>query len=349
MNTIKTISWKLSMMPFLNLLLGRSVKWICIFSFLPETFNPFLKYKCQDFVGWGLRKPSISIRAYCNKYQRIFIALEDGFLRSYNTAELSPLLSLIVDQSSVYYESRHPSDLETTINDVSLDSMDVMSQVKLSRDAILRFQLSKYNHAPDLNDGVLRPNDLAGVLVVDQTYGDMSVVCGGASEASFSDMLDAALAENPEATIYIKTHPEVTSGRKKGYLTHIQDSDRIVMIRDDVNPIDLIQKMDKVYVVTSQMGFEALMCSKPVVCFGVPWYAGWGLTDDRVKGSPAWERRTKKRTVDELFAAAYIYYTRYLNPFTHKRGKITDVINWLILQKKMTHNPFIRDFSSSEI
>lgn len=307
------------------------------------------KFEAHAIICWGFRPTSVKAMKYAKSLQLPCLQLEDGFLRSYHTGDLSTLLALIVDQTGVYYESRRVSDLERMINDVSLDSMDVITQVKLSRDAILKFQLSKYNHAPDLNDAVLRSDDLARVLVIDQTYGDMSVVCGGASEVSFSDMLDAALAENPEATIYIKTHPEVTSGRKKGYLTHIQDSDRIVMIRDNVNPIDLIQKMDKVYVVTSQMGFEALMCDKPVVCFGVPWYAGWGLTDDRVKDSPAWKRRTKKRTVDELFAAAYIHYTRYLNPFTHKRGKIMDVINWLILQKKMAPNPFIRDFTNAKI
>lgn len=30
----------------------------------------------------------------------------------------------------------------------------------------------------------------------------------------------------------------------------------------------------------SHMGFEALLLQKTVHCFGVPWYAGWGVTDD---------------------------------------------------------------------
>ncbi len=298
----------------------------------------------EAVICWGFRPISIKAQKYAKSHQSPCWQLEDGFLRSYHTGDLSTLLALIVDQSGVYYESRRASDLETMINEPSLDSSDVITHVKLSRDAILKFQLSKYNHAPDLNDAVLRSDDIARVLVVDQTYGDMSVLCGGASEESFTDMLDTALAENPSAIIYVKTHPEVTSGRKKGYLTHIQDGNRIVMIREDVNPIDLIQKMDKVYVVTSQMGFEALICGKPVICFGVPWYAGWGVTDDRVKDSPAWARRTKKRTVDELFAAAYLHYTRYLNPFTHERGTIFDVIEWLVLQKKMVANQFKRSF-----
>lgn len=298
----------------------------------------------EAVICWGYRPTSNKARAYAKTQQLPCWQLEDGFLRSYHTGDLSPLLALIVDKSGVYYESRCASDLETMINEVSLDSLDIMTQVKLSRDAILKFQLSKYNHAPDLNDGVLMSNDLARVLVVDQTYGDMSVVCGAASEASFTDMLHAALIENPTAMIYVKTHPEVSAGRKRGYLTEIQNSERVVVVRDKVNAIDLIQKMNKVYVVTSTMGFEALLCGKPVVCFGVPWYAGWGVTDDRVKDSSAWARRTKKRTVDELFGAAYLHYTRYLNPFTHERGSILDVIEWLILQKQMAQQPFTRAY-----
>jgi capsular polysaccharide export protein len=85
------------------------------------------------------------------------------------------------------------------------------------------------------------------------------------------------------------------------------------------------------------MGFEALLVGKQVVCFGVPWYAGWGVTDDRCKDSPAWVRRKRKRSVNELFTVAYIHYTRYLDPVTHKRGNIMHVIHWLVRQKNMAN------------
>jgi capsular polysaccharide export protein len=173
------------------------------------------------------------------------------------------------------------------------------------------------------------------VLVVDQTFGDMSVALGGATAATFDAMLAAALADNPQATVYVKTHPEVSSGRKGGYLTRVQPGPRTVLLREAVNPLSLIQQMDRVYVVTSTMGFEALLAGKPVVCFGAPWYAGWGATDDRCAHSPAWARRTRPRSLKELFAAAYIHYTCYLNPVTHQRGHILDVVDWLARQKDM--------------
>lgn len=203
-----------------------------------------------------------------------------------------------------------------------------------ARGLVLRHGLSKYNHA---GEGKNVGGGARKVLVVDQTFDDMSVALGGAGAATFNEMLAAALAENPQATLYVKSHPEVSSGRKGGYLTQVQPDDRTVLLRDAVNPMSLLGQMDKVYVVTSTMGFEALLAGKPVVCFGVPWYAGWGLTDDRCKNSPAWARRTRKRSVRELFAAAYIHYTRYLNPLTHQRGGILDVIDWLVRQKEMAN------------
>ncbi len=302
-------------------------------------------------AGWALKKSGLSAKEIAKNNKIQFYLLEDGFIRSFNTGKLSPPLSIVLDDLGIYYDSYNQSSIESLLSSKTNFSILESNSIVNTYNILLINRLSKYNHSLDILDKRIITNnvekkfpDSQRVLVIDQTYKDMSVICGGASEESFANMVDAALAENSEATIYIKTHPEVTSGRKKGYLTHIQDSDRIVMIREDVNPIDLIQKMDKVYVVTSQMGFEALMCGKPVVCFGVPWYAGWGVTDDRVKDSPAWARRSKKRTIDELFAAAYLHYTRYLNPFTHERGTIFDVIEWLVLQRKMVANQFKRSF-----
>lgn len=42
----------------------------------------------------------------------------------------------------------------------------------------------------------------------------MSVELGGANEQTFINMLNAARNENPDAVIYIKIHPEVSSGKK---------------------------------------------------------------------------------------------------------------------------------------
>lgn len=299
-------------------------------------------------LGWGRRSTTRFSRRHAQIRGLPFIALEDGFLRSFHPGQQHPPLSVVLDNDGIYYDSSCRSDLESFLASPTHVFGCLGPLVFETLQMLVEHGLSKYNHSPDfhvelplrfvaVNESEADRNYNAPhhILVVDQTVGDMSVVLGEANFATFANMLEVARSENPQATIYVKTHPEVTSGRKGGYLTHVQPDDRTVVLRDAVNPMSLLKQMDKVYVVTSTMGFEALLAGKPVVCFGVPWYAGWGVTDDRVVYSPAWARRTRRRSVDELFAAAYIHYTRYLDPVTHKRGTIFDVIHWLIRQRAM--------------
>ncbi len=327
-----TTSPGISNLSFLDQLLGSPVK---------HCHRLCTKAGFTAILGWGRRPTTTKAISLAKRWNLPFIALEDGFLRSFGTGDHFPPLSLIVDDTGIYYDSTCPSSLENLLNSSSDVLADIKAEVLRAKSQILDNQLSKYNHAPDWAKGAyLAPDSflpaeekgVKRVLVVDQTMGDMSVSLGGANAATFSDMLAAALSENPQATIYIKTHPEVTSGRKGGYLTHIQNDERTVVLRQAINPLSLIKHMDKVYVVSSTMGFEALLAGKPVSCFGLPWYAGWGVTDDR-QNCP---RRKRRRNVDELFAAAYFHYTRYLNPKTHQLGTIFHVINWLIKQRETT-------------
>ncbi|WP_439114016.1 capsular polysaccharide biosynthesis protein [Hydrogenophaga sp.] len=313
----------------------------------------------QAVVAWG-RKPSAThAEAIATRQGLPLLRLEDGFLRSFGTGQHFAPLSLVVDKVGIYYDSTRPSALEALLAS-GVDVLDGLADdVARAKALLLAHRLSKYNHAqhwvgelaewlgeeppslPSPKGGRSEAGErgVQRVLVVDQTAGDLSVALGGANADTFAAMLAAARAENPQATVYVKTHPEVTSGRKGGYLTAVQDTDaggeahgpRTVVLRQAINPLSLIKQMDRVYVVTSTMGFEALLAGKRVTCFGLPWYAGWGATDDR-QSCP---RRNRLRTVDELFAAAYFHYTRYLNPATHERGNIFDVMDWLVRQRNM--------------
>jgi len=199
----------------------------------------------------------------------------------------------------------------------------------LRRDAI-----SKYNHAPRLSEsdlGLTSNGRTNRVLVVDQTSGDSSIKYGMASPVSFGEMLSAAETENPGAEILVKVHPEVVVGRKKGHLTGASGP-RVRIIARDVNPWSLIEIVDKVYVVTSQFGLEAMMARKHVICFGVPFYAGWGLTDDR-QSIP---RRSARPTLEQLFAAVYFDYSRYISPDTKREICFEDAVAW-IAKERATH------------
>ncbi len=296
--------------------------------------SPFGK-RDATWLGWGAKPSALRAKWYAYLSRGKALQLEDGFLRSWGTGDRFPPLSMVVDEQGIYYDSTRPSTLESLLNSERDLLAGISEDVVQAKRLILTNRLSKYNHAPLLDDASLHAGGRAGrrVLVIDQTYGDMGVKLACANAETFKTMLAAARAENPDATIFVKTHPEVSSGRKHGYLTDVEEDESTVVLRDAVNPLSLIEMMDCVYVVSSTLGFEAMLAGKGVTCFGLPWYSGWGVTDDRLQC----QRRTRKRSLDELFAAAYFHYSRYLNPQTHQRGTIFDVIDWLLRQREATN------------
>ena len=284
-------------------------------------------------VGWGLKSTSSRAQKLAKKSDKTYIAMEDGFIRSVVPGPKEIPVSVVVDHSGVYYDATDASDLEKLVIKRAASKDLAMDRRALSGMELLRKnRISKYNHAPFMSTTELglSPEPSGGrVLVVDQTYGDSSISYGMADTASFERMLDAAKRENPDAEIIVKIHPDVICGRKKGYLSKLKD-DRVKIISEDVNPWSLIEAVDKVYVVTSQLGFEALLAGREVICFGAPFYSSWGLTDDR---SPIARRSGNTPTIEQLFAAVYFDYARYVNPETKSEIFFEDAAAWLINQR----------------
>lgn len=304
------------------------IPYLAVFIGHPVTYGGMTR-SIEGYIGWGAKRSGKHAEFLSKIRNRGCLLLEDGFLRSYGTGDRFPPLALVEDSLGIYYDSTRPSSLESLLES-SVDLLaGIAKDVERARSLILASELSKYNHAPSLDEGFIKHLDRSKVLVVDQTWGDQSVILGNANADTFQFMLEAAKRENPHSDIYVKTHPEVSSGKKKGYLTAVKGDERTVVLRHPINPLSLIKQMDRVYVVTSHMGFEALLAGKKVSCFGMPYYAGWGVTDDR----QTCPRRKRQRSVLEIFAAAYFHYTHYLNPKTHQRGTIFDVIEFLREQK----------------
>lgn len=319
----------------------------CLSALLSEyqlsRYSLFNQRDTQAILGWGLRPSTKKARAYASKHGLPFVALEDGFLRSVGLGVSGyPPFSLVVDKVGIYYDTTRPSELEQLIL-VANQSDELLAQAQTAVDQIVAYQLSKYNHAPDFKE-TIEP-DRSIVLVIDQTFGDMAVKYGQADESHFRQMLQTAIEENPQSEIWVKTHPDVISGKKKGYLTQLADfGSKIRLFAEDCNPLSLLAVADKVYCVTSQMGFEALMLGKKVVTFGVPWFAGWGVTDDRHSAVQllVQQNRRAERSLLQLFYAAYFNYSCYINPNTGESGSIFDVIDYLhkvkILNQRLSGN-----------
>ncbi len=279
---------------------------------------------------WGNRPSTAAAITRARKAGLAVMRLEDGFIRSVGPAAHGhPPLSLIIDYNGIYYDASQPSTLEKLIQDAPGNAA-LREAAREAMRLIVEGDLAKYNHAPPFEGSP----DARAVLVVDQTAGDMSVTFGNASAASFLLMLETACAENPDADIWVKTHPDVVHGNKRGYLQGVSAKARIRLITEDASPQSLLRCVSRVYTVTSHFGFEALMAGKPVVCFGQPWYAGWGLTYDRHPAAAILAARRGNASLLTLFSAAYLRYARYLNPQTNQPGTLFEVLEWLALQRR---------------
>ncbi|QKJ66122.1 capsular polysaccharide biosynthesis protein [Deefgea piscis] len=277
-------------------------------------------------LGWGLRPTTRQAREYAAQHGLPYWALEDGFLRSVGMGQGVPPLSIVVDDVGIYYDARRPSRLEQLIAMPLAD--DQAARAKALVQAWRSAKTSKYNHQRMTAADFAQPF----VLVVDQTYGDAAIQYGSGSAAHFDAMLAAALAENPAQQVVVKIHPEVMSGRKRGHfdLAVLQANPRILVLADDIHPADLLPLAARVYVVTSQMGFDALLWGIPVRCFGMPFYAGWGLTQDEI---PQISRRSHVSLL-QLVHAALVAYPRYIDPETGQLCEVERVLAHLALQRR---------------
>ena len=270
------------------------------------------------FIGWG-NKPNTRqvVRVAAEKKIRYF-KLEDGFIHSAGLGvQGAASFSMVIDDLGMYYDATRPSRLEKilTEHDFCAD-MQVMEKAELAIKLIKRFKISKYNTRNETVESGVLESSRKKILVIAQTAGDMSLEYGFGNQFSTSQIVNAAFQENPGADIYLKIHPDVIAGKKRSDLDIKRLPAACRVLARDVNPIVLLEKMDRVYTKTSQMGFEALLLGKECVCFGMPFYAGWGLTDDRVEC----QRRKRKLTVSQVFAGAYILYSRYYNPLSGQKN-----------------------------
>jgi capsular polysaccharide export protein len=283
-------------------------------------------------IAWG-RKPSAKkVESEARAAGDVVVFTEDGFIRSLRPGPSEPAFSVCFDRIGIYYDATAASELERLVDhaDHLFAASDAGPQ-KAQVDALMRLwrssRVSKYNHARE----AAPPNE-PYVLVADQTDGDLSIRYGHADRMSFLRMLDAAFQENPGKTVLLKVHPEVAGGRKKGHfdLRSLSGRPRLRIVAADAHPVSLIENADVVYAVTSQIGFEALMWEKPVRVFGMPFYAGWGLTEDELPPPP----RRRKVSLEALVHAALVDYCRYADPETGEACDAQRLIEWMGLQRR---------------
>lgn len=236
--------------------------------------------------------------------------VEDGFLRSKGLgANLVPPLSLAADRRGIYYDPTRPSDLEALIAASAKLPPGEHARAEALAGRLIVGGVSKYNLAgtrPDLPEG-------HRILVPGQVEDDASIRLGCDQVATNLALLKAARAANPEAVLIYKPHPDVEAGLRRGAVPEADLSAYAEVVASNADPIALLEDVNAVWTMTSLLGFEALLRGRPVTCLGTPFYAGWGLTEDRGR-VPA--RRQARPPLTGLIHAALIGYPRYRDPVT---------------------------------
>ncbi len=264
----------------------------------------------QDQVAvWRSRLSAAEARALG---QRPLLEVEDGFIRSAGLgADCVPPLSIIVDGEGVHFDPNRPSGIECLLQHGHFPP-SLLARAAALRQAIVAAGLSKYERAASA--ALPRPGGARRhVLVPGQVEDDRAVTSGGALPSNLELLRRARAEAGPAAFLIYKPHPDVLAGHRKGHIAPADMAALADRVETDAPMAALITMVDELHVNSSLAGFEALLRGKPVTVHGVPFYAGWGLTHDR---GPVPARRTARRGLDELVAAACLLYPRYLDPVT---------------------------------
>ncbi|MBB99118.1 MAG: hypothetical protein CML67_06230 [Rhodobacteraceae bacterium] len=260
---------------------------------------------------WGYNEPYFLL-SYLKKKNIAYARVEDGFVRSAQLGAIHTTpYSLVFDYSGVlHYDHSAQTDLEDVLNHYDFQSNPkLLQQAEELISLLCRLGISKYN--PPLtteNDPFKKFTGKKRVAVIGQVDKDMSMRKGNVDGWTMEDIIEIAAFENPTSEIIYRPHPEIYKGlhKSKTRLSRVQKICRLASPEEGLP--QFLDGIDHVYVVTSLSGLEALLRGKKVTVFGAPFYAGWGLTDDRA----TLLRRKRQLSLAELFAGSYLIYAKYL-------------------------------------
>ena len=279
----------------------------------------------DDHVGiWGDSPTSWRGRQVALRRRAKLVTVEDAFLRSIlpgrangRLARRGPL-GLIIDSHGVHFNPDQPSLIESLIKSPGSERLRDTAIEGIER--LRQLDLSKYNSFRENAD----PPIPGYVLVIDQTRHDASLM--GVGRERFLEMLQAAREENPGARIVLRAHPETASGLRPGHLTADDLRSGEELCDGPISPWKLVENADRVYAVSSQLGYEALLAGHRPRLFGQPFYAGWGLSDDREALPPG--RRTDA-TREALFTASHLLAPTWYDPCRDRQTDFNGVVDQL--------------------
>lgn len=292
-----------------------------------------LQSKNPEIMVWGVKFPEF-LTAFVDQYKITLIYIEDGFIRSIDSGltKAAPI-SLSIDYRAPYFDSNQASDLEELLASYDFAHQpDLIHRARSLMKLLISTGLSKYNHQKKIDSisDIYGPKHQKRVLVIGQVEDDASIIYGCAKKYTNKDLILIACQENPHAQVFYKPHPSVWSGQRPAQ-SNPKDLGRLCkIIHEDLPLSQALETIDHVYTITSQSGFEALQRNIKVTTLGMPFYSGWGLTDDR-QSCP---RRQRKLKIEELVAGVYLLYLQFFDPVTQQKTSAEAAIERLLQLRK---------------
>ena len=272
--------------------------------------DKILAYSPLCIIIWGYNE-RYDVTAFSARHAIPVYRMEDGFLRSVTlgSAHTRPY-SLVLDKSSLYFNAEEQSDLEKLLAAYDFNQSPELLQ---RAEQLIAFQkefgISKYSLPAGKGSNLTKlvPRKRC-ILVIGQVENDKSILYGRGENWTCTRLIQLACEENPDCEILYRPHPDVTHGMRTDNVRLGSLPSRCRIVDRDEPLAELFALVERVYVITSLSGFEALLHGLPVTTVGLPFYAGWGLTDDRFPD----HQRNRTLTLAELYAAAYLLYPRYI-------------------------------------
>lgn len=265
-------------------------------------------------AGWATRLPEGLVEKAGAAHVEVW-RVEDGFVRSVGLgSDLCPPCSIFVDRRGIYYDPSRPSDLEHILATAEFDAALQARAGRLIRH-LVDAGVSKYGHANATAATQAWKADGRRVLLVPgQVSDDLSVRTGGGAIQDNLQLLRAVREHNPDAYILYRPHPDVEAGHRAGHLHEAEVMRYADSISRGGSITTLMTQVAEIHTLTSLAGFEGLLRGCKVVTYGVPFYAGWGLTTDL--GAVPCVRRNRSLSIEALVAGTLLLYPLYIDPVT---------------------------------
>ncbi len=295
--------------------------------FFVKLSNPLLVSGLENYHKLTAHKKTDKV--YC---------MEDGFIRTNGLEKpATHPLSLVLDQQGIYYKATDPSDLEILLKNCPKLTQVEEDRVHALQQRLLSQRITQYPLADEEKSDQLNKLDYVAskkILIVGQTKEHLSVQYCGSTIQSNAELINQVKQDNPYAYLIYKPHPDIEAGLQVDTVDK-QTLSQVDMVALDTSMPDCLQAIDEVHTISSFAGFEGLLYNKKVVCYGLPFYAGWGLTVDKNKEiapiSNYLIRRQREQalTLEQLIYCTLIKYPLYHLPNGYGLAQVEQVIDYL--------------------